>query len=183
MVAIRDALPGDVKAIVAIERASFSDPWTAGMFATHLVSEGGNTFLVATDESGVVGYAIARTVSEESELMNIAVHPRYRARGIGAVLLDATIRLCGAAGAVEMWLEVRESNAGARTLYDSRGFSAVGVRKRYYHAPREDAIVLRADLRSGLRNDTVTRADLSLSAEPVDSILSPASHFTRQETK
>jgi hypothetical protein len=84
---------------------------------------------------------------------------------------------------VEMWLEVRASNASARALYDSRGFSAVGVRKRYYHAPREDAIVLRADLTGRSRNNTVTRAEPSLSAEPVDSILSPASHFTRQETK
>jgi [ribosomal protein S18]-alanine N-acetyltransferase len=183
MVAIRDALRGDVKGIVAIERDSFSDPWTAGMFTTHLSGECSDTFLVAEDGAVVVGYAIARTVGEESELMNIAVDPAHRACGIGAALLDATVHRCRAAGAAEMWLEVRASNAGARTLYDSRGFSAVGVRKRYYHAPREDAIVLRADLVSAARNDTVTRADVSLSAEPVDSILSPASHFTRQETK
>ena len=90
---------------------------------------------------------------------------------------------CRNAGGLEMWLEVRASNAGARTLYDARGFAAMGVRKRYYQAPREDAIVLRADLRSTARIETVTRAGLSLNAEPVDSILSPASHFPRQETK
>lgn len=183
MVTVREAARGDISAIVAIERASFSDAWTAGMFGSHLLRGAGNTFLVAMDDSMLAGYAIAQTVSDESELLNIAVDPARRNRGIGALLLDGVMDCCRTAGAAEIWLEVRASNAAARTLYDTRGFSAVGVRKRYYHAPREDAIVLRADFLATARNRTVTRADLSLTAEPVDSIISPASLFPRQETK
>ena len=180
---IREARQADLAAIGAIERASFSDPWSRGMFEAHLVLEGGNTFLVAHDDGAVIGYAITQTVREESELLNIAVDSASRNRGVGALLLDAVIERCASAGALEMWLEVRESNAGARSLYDARGFVAVGVRKRYYHAPREDAIVLRAPIGTGARNERVTQAVSGFTAGPVDSILSTASHHSRQETK
>lgn len=183
-VSVRDAVGTDLVSIAAIERASFGDPWTRGMFGSHLVSEGGNCFLVAEDDDGiVVGFAITRTVSEESELLNIAVDPAHRKRGIGAQLLDTVMEHCKSAGALEMWLEVRASNAGARTLYDARGFTAIGVRKRYYEAPREDAIVLRAELGPNGGIETVTRAEPSLTAGPVEQILLRASHLPRQETK
>lgn len=182
-VIVRDATHNDIAAIVSIERVSFSDAWTGAMFGSHLLPEPGNGFLVAEDESSVIGFAITRAVDDESELLNIAVDPSHRNRGMGGLLLDTAMDRCRSAGALEMWLEVRASNAGARTLYEARGFAAIGVRKRYYQAPREDAIVLRADLHSGARIDTVTHAELSLTAETVDSILSPASHLPRQETK
>lgn len=183
-VSIREATRADIGAIVAIESASFGDPWTRGMFGSHLLADGGNCFLVAEDNCGVVvGFAITRTASDEAELLNIAVHPTSRKCGIGGRLLDVAIERSRSAGALEMWLEVRASNAGARTLYDARGFAAVGVRERYYEAPREDAIVLRMELRPSGRIETVTRAELSLTAEPVEQILLPASHLPRQETK
>jgi [ribosomal protein S18]-alanine N-acetyltransferase len=181
--AVRPAQRSDLGAVVAIERASFGDPWTRGMFGTHLTSDGGNNFLVAEEAGSVVGYAIAVVVSEESELLNIAVDPDRRGRGFGALLLDATMDLCRRSSAAEMWLEVRASNAGARTLYDSRGFAEMGVRKRYYHAPREDAIVLRSDLRSVVRNKTVTEAVTGFLPDARDGILSSASHFPRQENQ
>jgi [ribosomal protein S18]-alanine N-acetyltransferase len=181
--AVRPAQRSDLGAVVAIERASFGDPWTRGMFGTHLTSDGGNNFLVAEEAGSVVGYAIAVVVSEESELLNIAVDPDRRGRGFGALLLDAAMDLCRRSGATEMWLEVRASNAGARTLYDSRGFAEMGVRKRYYHAPREDAIVLRSDLRSVVRNKTVTEAVTGFLPDARDGILSSASHFPRQENQ
>jgi [ribosomal protein S18]-alanine N-acetyltransferase len=181
--AVRPAQRSDLGAVVAIERASFGDPWTRGMFGTHLTSDGGNNFLVAEEAGSVVGYAIAVVVSEESELLNIAVDPDRRGRGFGALLLDAAMDLCRGSGATEMWLEVRASNAGARTLYDSRGFAEMGVRKRYYHAPREDAIVLRSDLRSVVRNKTVTEAVTGFLPDARDGILSSASHFPRQENQ
>jgi len=179
---VRPAQRSDLGAVVAIERASFGDPWTRGMFGTHLTSDG-NNFLVADEAGSVVGYAIAVVVSEESELLNIAVDPDHRGHGLGALLLDAAMDLCRGSGATEMWLEVRASNAGARMLYDSRGFAEMGVRKRYYHAPREDAIVLRSDLRSAVRNKTVTEAVTGFPPEARDGILSSASHFPRQENQ
>lgn len=183
-VSIREVARADIGAIVAIESASFGDPWTPGMFGSHLLSGGGNCFLVAEDNCGVVvGFAISRTVSDEAELLNIAVDPTCRKCGIGGRLLDVAVERSITAGALGMWLEVRASNVAARTLYEARGFAAVGLRKRYYEAPREDAIVLRTDLRRGLGIETVTRAELSLTAEPVEQILLPASHLPRQETK
>lgn len=179
-VLVREATAADLVATAGIESASFSDPWTRGMFASHLVAVGGNCFLVADDGDGtVIGFAITRTVSGESELLNIAVDSARRNRGIGALLLDAAMDRCREAGGQEMWLEVRASNAGARTLYAARGFAEAGVRKRYYQAPREDAIVLRADLRT----ESVTCAEHSLTADPDEPILLRASHHPRQETK
>jgi ribosomal-protein-alanine N-acetyltransferase len=180
---VRAAERSDLGAVIAIERASFGDPWTRGMFGTHLSSNGGNTFLVAEEAGRVVGYAITVAVPEESELLNIAVDPDRRGHGIGALLLDAAMDLCRGSGAKEMWLEVRASNAGARMLYESRGFAEMGVRKRYYHAPREDAIVLRSDLRSRVRNETVTETATGFPSDARDPILSSASHFPRQENK
>lgn len=180
---VRDAHSRDLAGIGAIERASFSDPWSRGMFEGHIVSDHGSAFLVAEDAGVMVGYAITQTVRDEAELLNIAVDPARRKCGIGAFLLEAAIERCEAAGALEMWLEVRASNAGARSLYDRRGFVAVGLRKRYYHAPREDAIVLRAAVGPDARTETVTRAVGGLTAGTADSILSSASHHPRQETK
>jgi ribosomal-protein-alanine N-acetyltransferase len=180
--AVREARCEDLVTIAAIERASFSDPWSRGMFQEYLALDGGSGFLVADDAGVVTGYAITRTVADEAELLNIAVEPSLRKCGIGALLLDAAMERCQSAGALEMWLEVRESNAGARALYDLRGFVAVGTRKRYYQAPREDAIVLRAPLGRVARTETVTRAVGGLTAVPADSILSSASHLPRQET-
>lgn len=180
---VRAAERSDLAAVIAIERASFGDPWTRGMFGTHLTSQGGNNFLVAEQAGSVVGYAITVAVAEESELLNIAVDPDHRGQGLGALLLDAAMDLCRRSDATEMWLEVRASNAGARRLYSSRGFAEMGVRKRYYHAPREDAIVLRSDLRSLVRTELVTETASSFPAEARDPILSSASHFPRQENK
>jgi len=182
-VVVRVAERADLGAIIAIERASFGDPWTRGMFGIHLVPEGGNDFLVADEDGSVVGYAITVAVAGESELLNIAVGPDRRRHGVGALLLDAAMDRCRGSGATEMWLEVRASNAGARMLYASRGFAEMGVRKRYYHAPREDAIVLRSDLRIPSRNETVTGAATGFPAGARDPILSSASHIPRQEKK
>jgi len=182
-VSVREVRRDDLSAIAVIERASFSDPWSRAMFDAHLMVRGGNLFLVAESGAALVGYAIVRTVHEESELLNIAIAPERRNQGIGAQLLDEVIRRCRASGALEMWLEVRESNVGARALYAARGFTAAGIRKRYYHAPREDAIVLRAAIGVDVRSETVTQPVQGLHAGSVDSIISTASHHPRQETK
>lgn len=179
---VRVAAPADLPRVSVIERASFSDPWTRGMFAAHLAAES-DTFLVADDDGTVVGYALVRVASDEAELLNIAVAPERRGTGIGARLLDAGITAARALGASEMWLEVRESNVPAQSLYASRGFAAVGRRKRYYELPREDALVLRAPLDEGAGNDSVPHADAGLSGPTAARILSPASQLPRQEIR
>ncbi len=140
--AIRPALASDLDGVVAIEAASFSDPWTRGSFRT-LVAVPHVYFPVVEDAAGVTAFAIALFAADESELANLAVAPERRGRGLGARLLDEVMREAERRGARTMWLEVRESNAAARRLYAARGFVDAGRRRRYYADPVEDALVLR----------------------------------------
>ncbi len=144
-IVIRPAHPADLARVVEIERASFSDPWTLGAFRSALEQERLN-FHVALGDGKVVGYAVSWCVIDEAELANLAVLPGLRGRRIGSALLDRAMDDARLAGCVVMHLEVRDSNAAARALYESRGFGMVGRRKGYYRAPVEDALILRARL-------------------------------------
>ena len=141
-VVVRAAREADLIAVAAIERESFGDPWSVDAFRSALRQ--GGSFVIAEGAGVVLGYAIAWSVVDEAELANIAVAPAARGRGIGARLLDAAIAYAEAKGCAAMYLEVRESNTRARALYASRGFEEVGRRRRYYRAPVEDALILRA---------------------------------------
>jgi ribosomal-protein-alanine N-acetyltransferase len=144
-VTIRPATADDLDDIAAIERAVFNDPWSRRSFVD-LVDEHQVIFLVAVDDGAVVGYAIVLIAGVESELANLAVGRLLQRRGLGARLLDEAMSGARARGAVEMFLEVRASNAAAIRLYSSAGFQAVGRRVRYYARPIEDAIVMKAGL-------------------------------------
>lgn len=145
-VQLRRAAPADLAAVLAIEHAVFSDPWAPSSFSTEF-DDPCTWFHVALDGDGeVVGYAMARFVAEQGEVMNIAVAPARRGAGIGGVLLDGAIEAAVAAGCEAIWLEVRVSNAAARALYERRGFTLVGRRRGYYRKPVEDALVLRRSL-------------------------------------
>jgi ribosomal-protein-alanine N-acetyltransferase len=144
-VLIRPASAGDLVHVVEIERASFSDPWSFTAFRS-VLGEDRLNFHIALDGPTVVGYAVSWCVIDEAELANLAVAPAMRGRRIGATLLDRAMADARDAGCVVMHLEVRESNTPARALYESRGFALVGRRKRYYRAPIEDALILRAAL-------------------------------------
>jgi [ribosomal protein S18]-alanine N-acetyltransferase len=139
---VRPARAADLDAVVAIERASFADPWAPRAFSDALADEG-LLFLVAEGEQGVAGYVIAWFVAGDGEIANIAVAPPARGHGVGAALLDAALRVGRDCGTRCVFLEVRESNAVARALYASRHFVEVGRRRGYYRLPTEDAIVLR----------------------------------------
>lgn len=143
--AIRRATRADVERVAAIERSSFSDPWTPGAFRS-AADESNLLFLVAEHEGTVVGYAVSWCVVDQAELANLAVASEARGIGIGGRLLDVAISAAREAGCDTMHLEVRESNQAARALYASRGFERVGRRRRYYREPVEDALVLRARL-------------------------------------
>jgi ribosomal-protein-alanine N-acetyltransferase len=154
---IRRATGGDLDRIVAIERQSFSDPWSRSSFAS-LVDDPRVLFAVASSaETGaVIGYAVTWIVVDEAEIANLAVTPSERGAGVGAALLDTAIAAAAARGVRAIFLEVRDSNAAARALYASRGFTQVGRRRRYYRRPVEDALVLRLDVGA----DTVNGAAL-----------------------
>ena len=143
---IRSAAPADAAALVAIERRCFSDPWSEPSFREALGSEW--TFgLVADSSRGIAGYLIGREAAGSGEVLNLAVAPEFRRRGVGGALArgraSAAFRRRRAS---EVFLEVRESNRSAQSLYLARGFRPVGQRASYYRNPKEDALVLRLPL-------------------------------------
>ena len=143
---IRPAAPADAAALVAIERRCFSDPWSEAAFREALSSD--RTFaLVAEGARGPAGYLIGREAGGSGEILNLAVAPERRRRGLGGALLEKGLVEFRRREASEVFLEVRESNRSAQALYLARGFRPVGQRAAYYRNPREDALVLRLTLR------------------------------------
>ena len=140
---LRPARESDLPAILGIERASFSDPWSRTSFAA-LLEQPRVYFSVALDDASLLlGYAVAWFVLDEAELANLAVRPDARGRGVGALLLEGAIAMAGARRSVAMYLEVRASNHPAIALYTAHGFTEVGRRTAYYRKPVEDALILR----------------------------------------
>ncbi|MDP9205381.1 MAG: ribosomal protein S18-alanine N-acetyltransferase [Gemmatimonadota bacterium] len=141
---LRPAVEGDLLDVVRIERACFADPWTEESFR-RLLSGQPAIFLVAVfpPDAVLAGYAIAFSVGEDSEVLNVAVDPDFRGRGLAGQMLDAVLIELRRRGVRTAFLEVRESNLAARALYGSRGFTEIGRRHRYYRSPIEDALVMR----------------------------------------
>ncbi|MEX2181787.1 MAG: ribosomal protein S18-alanine N-acetyltransferase [Gemmatimonadaceae bacterium] len=139
---IRDAVEADLGAIVAIERASFSDPWTEKSFRA-MLGHGTVQLRVAERGRSVLGYSVAWIVGDEAEIANLAVAAAERRQGIGAALLDDLLALVDREASSTVHLEVRAGNAAAQALYASRGFTACGRRKAYYAAPVEDAVIMK----------------------------------------
>ena len=157
MLVVRAARDSDIDSVLAIERASFADPWGRDSFETAIHLDR-MLFLVAegslADEGGrtdygkreVLGFVVALLLLDEAEVADLAVVPAARGRGIGGLLLDHVTADAHAVGVRSLYLEVRESNVSARALYDSRSFTHVGRRRGYYRNPTEDALLMRQDL-------------------------------------
>jgi ribosomal-protein-alanine N-acetyltransferase len=133
----------DVPRVVAIERAAFESPWSAGQFLHELKIPFSRLRVArsAGDPTAVVGYACWWVIGDEVELQNLAVLAAERGRGIGRVLAEVVIDDAARSGARVVRLEVREGNHEARGLYDSLGFVPCGVRRNYY-GRGADAIVM-----------------------------------------
>jgi ribosomal-protein-alanine N-acetyltransferase len=151
-VKVRLAEARDLPSILAIEEASFSDPWTADTFESAMALQRMRLYVAEEPaEQGkagapvLVGYVVALLLGEEAEIADLAVAPRSRRRGIGGVLLNRMLGDLTARGVGEVFLEVRESNVAARMLYASHGFMTVGRRRGYYRHPPEDALILKRE--------------------------------------
>ncbi|HET6229592.1 MAG TPA: ribosomal protein S18-alanine N-acetyltransferase [Longimicrobiaceae bacterium] len=143
-VSIRAFRDTDMPRVLAIERASFSTPWKESTFRSLLMRT--DTDLFVAERGGVpVGYAACWTVVDQAELGNVAVAPEARGLGIGGALVDHAIRCARSRGAREVFLEVRESNVSAQSVYLAKGFQVLGRRRRYYTLPTEDALVMRLE--------------------------------------
>lgn len=140
-IVITDVSTAMLAEIAQLERLSFSDPWSDAAFAS-LTDNPNVLFRAALNGGRVAGYLVLIFAADTAQLANIAVDPALRRSGIGAALLDDALEFCRRHGIADVSLEVRESNAPARALYASRGFAAVGRRRRYYRHPVEDAIVM-----------------------------------------
>lgn len=133
-----------VAQVAALEKLCFSDPWSENSVASEL-NNPLSLWLVALDGERLAGYVGSQTVMDESDMMNLAVHPDYRCQGIGSRLVDELIKELKKKGSQRLTLEVRVSNEPAKRLYDELGFSEIAVRKRYYSHPKEDALIFRKE--------------------------------------
>lgn len=133
-----------VSQVAELEKLCFSDPWSENSVSSEL-NNPLSLWLVAVDGERVAGYVGSQSVMGESDMMNIAVHPDYRRRGLAEMLVAELVTALKNAGNTCLTLEVRASNAPAIALYEKTGFSQIGLRKNYYRNPREDALILRRE--------------------------------------
>lgn len=127
--------------IAALEGLCFPDPWSEKSVASELENDL-SLWLVATEGDRVIGYVGSQTVLGQTDMMNVAVHPDYRRRGIAEGLILALVAELKARDSHSLTLEVRFSNTPAQALYEKLGFTQVGLRKNYYRNPKEDACIL-----------------------------------------
>ena len=141
---LRPAQATDITEIVRIERTSFADPWSEDSFRRILAGQAAIFQVVEVPpEKAVAGYIIAFSVGSDAEVLNVAVDPIHRGRGLAGQMLDSVLIQLGRSGVRTAFLEVRESNRAALALYGSRGFKEIGRRRNYYRRPVEDALVMR----------------------------------------
>ncbi len=138
---IVDAAPCHLEALEELEKQCFSLPWTREMLQSQL-PDGMHEFLVAEESGTVLGYVGMMFVLDEGYISNVAVAPQQRRRGIGDALILELLRRCEAHELAFVTLEVREHNEPAIALYRKHGFEPVGLRKNYYEAPVENAILM-----------------------------------------
>ena len=137
---IRAMTAADVPQVAAMERACFSDPWPEQVIAKELENEL-SLWLVAAKGETVLGYVGSQTVLGEADMMNLAVGAEHRRQGIAAALLAEARAYARKNEMTRICLEVRASNAAARSLYEDFGFEEDGVRPGFYDSPKEDAVL------------------------------------------
>lgn len=126
----------------ALEKLCFpADPWSEQLFQTALENPAVAILMAQGEDGAILGYAVLSAVLDEGNLDNIAVAPHCRRRGVADALLSALTGF-GREHLAALMLEVRSSNAPAIALYEKHGFAAVGRRKNYYSAPKEDAVLM-----------------------------------------
>ena len=131
-----------VPQIAALERQSFSLPWTEQMLYDELDSLNSSCIVAVDKDRRVLGYASLTVAADEGYINNIAVRKEFRRQGLASDLLGVFFRFARAQNLAFLTLEVRDSNLAARSLYRKFGFQDVGRRRNYYDKPTEDAILM-----------------------------------------
>ena len=146
MIEFRRLASRDLEAIERIERRSYPTPWSRSMFASELAKPSSTSLGAFDSETGeLVGYLVISRYVDAWHVMNIAVAPEHRRRGIAAALFERLFELTSSDGRRGYTLEVRISNEAAIKLYERLGFQSRGVRRGYYTDNREDALIMWRD--------------------------------------
>ena len=133
-----------VSQVAELEKICFSDPWSEKSVASELTNPL-SLWLVAVEDDRVTGYVGYQSVMGESDMMNGAVHPDFRRKGVAEMLVRELVAALAKKDNHCLTLEVRASNAPAISLYEKLGFAQIGLRKNYYRNPKEDALILRKE--------------------------------------
>ena len=138
---IVNAAPRHLEALEKLEQSCFSLPWTREMLYSQLPDDS-HEFLVAEENGELLGYVGMMTVLDEGYISNVAVEPGCRRQGVGEALIRELLERCRMRQLSFVTLEVREHNEPAIALYSKLGFVPVGLRKNYYEAPKENALLM-----------------------------------------
>jgi [ribosomal protein S18]-alanine N-acetyltransferase len=137
----RPMLEADLDQVVEIEKASMPSPWSKELFDEELKRDAAHYF-VLEEEGRVAGYMGYWEAPEEAHIINLAIGPDFRKRGLGKMMMDHCLAYAAKRGAHLATLEVRQSNEAAQKLYEKCNFRVVAIRKKYYSDNQEDAIVM-----------------------------------------
>jgi ribosomal-protein-alanine N-acetyltransferase len=138
----RRAGPADLDAILSLEQSSFSIPWTRAVLEPELAEDDRHQPVLALLDGEPIGFALVWVIADERHLVNFAVDPGHRRKGIGREMLSGIIGRARDDGARLVTLEVRSTNEPARELYRDFGFVDVALRPRYYPDTHEDAVIM-----------------------------------------
>ena len=145
---LRRLLLDDLREIEEIERRSYPTPWSRSMFAGELAKPSSiclGAFQADDEEAALVGYLIVSRYVDAWHVMNVAVDPQHRGRGVGTMLLERLFDLTADDARRGYTLEVRVTNVKAIDLYERLGFRSRGLRRGYYTDNREDALIMWKD--------------------------------------
>jgi len=142
--AIRRMRESDLDEILRIEKTSFLSPWSRCAFENEMRAAYAYPMVMTqAPPPPIQGYLCFWVLSDECHILNLAVHPDCRRRGVASRLIENLLDVCKAQRILACYLEVRASNEIARTLYGKFGFRRDGVRRKYYTDTGEDALVMK----------------------------------------
>ncbi len=136
----------DIPKVCELEKLCFTLPWSYQSFHTELTQNLFAKYLVIEMDDRIISYGGMWIIVDEAHVTNVAVHPNYRGRKLGELMMLQMMELARGLHAVRITLEVRPSNTVARALYQKLGFVDTGVRPGYYTDNNEDAIIMWTDL-------------------------------------
>lgn len=140
---IRQMTEDDLEAVVRIEQKCFTDAWSIQSFQESLKEAAAHLLVVTSaDDAEVIGYGCLYHAVDEGEIVNVAIAPEHRMKGLGAELVRGLMHLGGTLGETRFFLEVRSGNTAGKRLYESLGFEVCGLRKGFYSNPKEDAVLM-----------------------------------------